>query len=272
MFAFPEIDPIAFSIGPVAIRWYALAYMAGLLLGYALLRWQIAKDNAPLSVPQLDHLLNASLAGILLGGRLGYVLFYKPAYYFSNPIEIVMIWQGGMSFHGGFLGVLCAIYLLSRRASVPFLALGDAVAMAAPLGLFFGRIANFINAELYGRVTTSPLGIIFPGAGPDPRHPSQLYEALSEGILLFCVLFTAYQLKMRQPASQRRDGHIMALFAMGYGSARYLVEFVREPDAHIGLLINMPFFTLSMGQLLCLPMILAGAVLYITISRKHRNV
>ena len=272
LFTSPHIDRVAIALGPLQIRGYTLAYVAGLIGGWWILRRQIKAGLSVLSADQLDGLMNACLVGILVGGRLGYVLFYNPSAYLAAPMDVFKVWQGGMSFHGGFLGVLCAIYLLSRRASVPFLALGDAVAMAAPLGLFFGRIANFINAELYGRVTTSPLGIIFPGAGPDPRHPSQLYEALSEGILLFCVLFTAYQLKMRQPASQRRDGHIMALFAMGYGSARYLVEFVREPDAHIGLLINMPFFTLSMGQLLCLPMILAGAVLYISISRKHRNV
>lgn len=269
MFEFPHIDPIAFSLGPFHIRWYALSYMVGLLLGWFVLKRQIAKDNAPLTSPQLDSLLNYCLVGILAGGRLGYVFFYKPVHYLMNPAEIIMIWQGGMSFHGGFLGVVFAVYLFSRRHKLPFLGIGDAVTMVAPIGLFFGRIANFINAELYGRITESPFGIVFPNAGPYPRHPSQLYEAMLEGLVLFILLYIVYQHKMKKPESRSQHGLILALFLMFYGGARYIIEFAREPDAHIGYLIDLPLFTLSMGQLLCLPMVICGAMMWTNIKRKR---
>ena len=272
MFKFPQIDPIAISVGPIDVRWYALAYMAGFLLGWYILRSSIKKYGQPLSLPQLDTLLNASLLGVILGGRLGYVLFYQPDYYLANPVQILAIWQGGMSFHGGFLGVLCAVIAVARYYKLSILSIGDAVCMVAPIGLFFGRIANFINAELYGRTTDSIFGIVFPNAGPLPRHPSQLYEAALEGPVLFIILFWFYRKKYLPTALSRiADGTILAYFLIGYGLSRYCVEFAREPDAHIGYLISHPYFTLSMGQILSLPMIFAGLllILYLRKAKAH---
>ncbi len=268
MFSFPQIDPIAFSLGPVDVRWYALAYMAGFILGWLMLRHIIKTYHQPLSLAQLDTLLNASLLGVIVGGRLGYVLFYQPEFYLANPLQIFALWQGGMSFHGGFLGVICAVIGVGRYYRLTILAVGDAVAMVAPIGLFFGRIANFINAELYGRVTESAFGIVFPDAGDLPRHPSQLYEACLEGVVLFLFLFWQYR-KHYAPdtARQTRHGTILAYFLIGYGLARYLVEFVRQPDAHIGYLVSLPYFSLSMGQLLSLPMIAVGAGLVLYLRR-----
>lgn len=263
MFSFPQIDPIAFSLGPVDVRWYALAYMAGFILGWLMLRQIIKTYHQPLSLPQLDTLLNASLLGVIVGGRLGYVLFYQPGFYLANPLQIFALWQGGMSFHGGFLGVICAVIAVGRYYRLNILAVGDAVAMVAPIGLFFGRLANFINAELYGRVTDSAFGIVFPGAGSQPRHPSQLYEACLEGLVLFVFLFWRYRQIYRPDSTRDTSGHgtILAYFLIGYGLSRYLVEFAREPDAHIGYLVSLPYFTLSMGQLLSLPMIVAGVAM-----------
>ena len=252
-FSFPIIDPVAFSLGPLSVRWYALAYMAGLILGWYLLRRRITSRLSSLSPTQLDMLLNLSVVGILLGGRLGYVLFYQPQYYAANPAEILKIWQGGMSFHGGFLGVCIIILLTARLYRLDWRDIGDDVAYVAPVGLFFGRVANFINAELYGRVTDSPFGIIFPGAGPLPRHPSQLYEAALEGVVLFIVLAV---IQHRYRAT--RPGLLMAVFFAGYGIARFVIEFVREPDAHLGFIIDGAMIQLSMGQLLSLPMLLIG--------------
>lgn len=252
-FSFPIIDPVAFSLGPLSVRWYALAYMAGLILGWYLLRRRITSGLSSLSPTQLDMLLNLSVVGILLGGRLGYVLFYQPQYYAANPAEILKIWQGGMSFHGGFLGVCIIILLTARLYRLDWRDIGDDVAYVAPVGLFFGRVANFINAELYGRVTDSPFGIIFPGAGPLPRHPSQLYEAALEGVVLLIVLAV---IQHRYRAT--RPGLLMAVFFAGYGIARFVIEFVREPDAHLGFIIDGAMIQLSMGQLLSLPMLLIG--------------
>ena len=252
-FSFPVIDPVAFSLGPLSVRWYALAYMAGLILGWYLLRRRITSGRSSLSPAQLDMLLNLSVVGILLGGRLGYVLFYQPQYYAAYPAEILKIWQGGMSFHGGFLGVCIIILLTARLYRLDWRDIGDDVAYVAPVGLFFGRVANFINAELYGRVTDSPFGIIFPGAGPLPRHPSQLYEAALEGVVLF-ILLALIQHRYRAT----RPGLLMAVFFAGYGLARFVIEFVREPDAHLGFIIDGAMIQLSMGQLLSLPMLLIG--------------
>ena len=252
-FSFPIIDPVAFSLGPLSVRWYALAYMAGLILGWYLLRRRITSGRSSLSPAQLDMLMNLSVVGILLGGRLGYVLFYQPQYYAAYPAEILKIWQGGMSFHGGFLGVCIIILLTARLYRLDWRDIGDDVAYVAPVGLFFGRVANFINAELYGRVTDSPFGIIFPGAGPLPRHPSQLYEAALEGVVLFIMLAL---IQHRYRAT--RPGLLMAVFFAGYGLARFVIEFVREPDAHLGFIIDGAMIQLSMGQLLSLPMLLIG--------------
>ena len=251
LFTFPQIDPVAIALGPLQIRWYALAYVAGLIGGWWVLRRQIAAGLSVLNKDQLDGLMNACLVGILVGGRLGYVLFYNPSAYLAAPLDIFKVWQGGMSFHGGLSGVILAILWCARRYRLRALSIGDEVALVAPLGLLFGRLANFINGELYGRVTDHPFGIIFPGGGPLPRHPSQLYEAASEGLVLLGLVWAV---RRWQHKIQAADGLVLSTFLIGYGLARFLVEFVRAPDAHIGLLAA----GLSMGQLLCLPMIVAG--------------
>ncbi len=255
---FPVIDPVLLQIGPFAIRWYALAYIAGLVLGW----WQLSRlvsnahlwpaDRAPMTKLHLDDFLLWATLGIVLGGRLGYVLFYNPGYYLQNPAEALAVWQGGMSFHGGFLGVCVAIVLFARRHAIPTLSLGDAVAVVAPIGLFFGRIANFINAELWGRTTDLPWGVFFPNGGPEPRHPSQLYEAALEGALLFVVLRI-----LVARGGLKRPGLAIGVFLLGYGLARMLVELVRVPDEQLGYLLG----PVTMGMLLSAPMALVGLAL-----------
>ncbi len=255
---FPVIDPVLLQIGPFAIRWYALAYIAGLVLGW----WQLSRlvsndhlwpaDRAPMTKLHLDDFLLWATLGIVLGGRLGYVLFYNPGYYLQNPAEALAVWQGGMSFHGGFLGVCVAVVLFARRHAIPMLSLGDAVAVVAPIGLFFGRIANFINAELWGRTTDLPWGVVFPNGGPQPRHPSQLYEAALEGALLFVVL----QILVAR-GGLKRPGLAIGVFLLGYGVARMLVELVRVPDEQVGYL----FGPVTMGMMLSAPMALVGLAL-----------
>ena len=267
LFTFPAIDPVAIAFGPVQIRWYALAYVAGLIGGWWVMRYQIRVGQSVLNCNQLDWLLNASLIGILAGGRLGYVLFYNPVAYLSAPLNVLKVWEGGMSFHGGLVGVILAILFCARRFQLKALAIGDEVALVAPLGLFFGRIANFINGELYGRVTDHPLGIVFPSGGPLPRHPSQLYEAGLEG---FVLLFLVWGLRRQQLAKGLGHGLILSCFLGGYGLARFGIELVREPDAHIGLLATDVFSAgFTMGQLLCLPMIAAGLLGLLWCSRKR---
>jgi len=253
---FPDFDPVLVHLGPFAIRWYALAYIAGILLGWryavTLLKtpslWM--RRPAPISTEQLDDLVLWITLGVIVGGRLGHTLFYTPELIWRDPVEILKVWHGGMSFHGGALGVLLAISVFAWRNGLDLLRLGDLVAAGAPIGLFFGRIANFINGELWGRPTTLPWGIIFPGAGPLPRHPSQLYEASLEGLLLFAVL--AWAVWARRWTDRR--GVIMGLFVAGYGLVRISLENVREPDAY------MPAFPfgLTMGMMLSAPMVLAG--------------
>jgi len=247
---FPAFDPVLVQLGPFAIRWYALAYIAGLLLGWQLLKRIVQRPGWTVTPEQIDDLLFYATLGVILGGRLGFVLFYHPGYYLTHPLEILFVWQGGMSFHGGLIGVITAAWIFARRHGLPVLEVGDAVAVVAPIGLFFGRIANFINAELWGRVTDVPWGVIFPGAGPEPRHPSQLYEALLEGIVLFVVL----QVMARGGRDPAKAGRLGGAFLLGYGLARAFVELFREPDAHLGYLFGF----ITMGQLLSLPMMLAG--------------
>ena len=265
-FSFPQIDPIAFAIGPLAIRWYALSYMAGLLGGWQILRMLAKKPHSPVSVLQIDGLLNYILFGVIIGGRAGYVLFYHPASYLSDPFAILRIWEGGMSFHGGFLGVVFATLFYHRRHKIPLTALSDRVALVAPLGLFFGRIANFINGELYGRVTSHPIGMIFPTGGDLPRHPSQLYEAGLEGLVLGLILMVAWQRRWHITL----PGSLVALFLMGYGTARFIVEFAREPDAHLGL-YQLGQLGFSQGQLLSLPMFAIGLFYIIWLVQNHRK-
>lgn len=254
--AFPAFDPVIVDIGGFQIRWYAVAYIAGIFLGYVyvlrLVRTErIWPDNKPsVTTTFIDDLLLWTALGIILGGRLGYVLFYNFDYFLENPSEILAIWQGGMSFHGGFAGVILAILVYSRLKGAPILSVGDLVAAGTPFGLLFGRIANFINGELYGRVTEVPWGFIFPDGGPLPRHPSQLYEALLEGIVLFLIL----RLATHRFAALSRPGTVIALFFIFYGVFRTAVEFVRMPDAHIGFLTG----GLTMGMVLSIPMIPIG--------------
>jgi phosphatidylglycerol:prolipoprotein diacylglycerol transferase len=249
---FPAIDPVAIAIGPVAIRWYALAYIVSLLLGWRYCL--VLADRPPHLVRRrdIDDFLIWATLGVVLGGRLGYVLFYNPAYYLAHPIEALYIWQGGMSFHGGAIGVAVAIWLFDRVRGIPLLAFADIICAAVPVGLFFGRIANFINGELYGRVTDVPWAVVFPAGGMLPRHPSQLYQAAAEGLLLFLVLLLAERVGAR-----RYPGLICGLFLAGYAVARMSGELFRQPDAQIGFLI----FGTTMGQLLSIPLLLIGVAL-----------
>ena len=262
-FSFPQIDPIAFAIGPLAIRWYALSYMAGLLGGWQILRHLAKQPHSPVTVLQIDGLLNYILFGVILGGRIGYVLFYQPASYLADPLTIFKIWQGGMSFHGGFLGVVFAVLLFQRRHKIILADLSDRVALVAPIGLFFGRLANFINGELYGRVTTHPIGMVFPHGGDLPRHPSQLYEAGLEGLVLGVILMMAWRMGWHKKA----PGSLVALFLIGYGTARFMVEFAREPDTHLGL-YQLGQIGFSQGQLLSLPMIATGLLYGLWLMQK----
>lgn len=255
---FPVIDPVIIQLGPVAIRWYAMAYIAGLLLGLLYTKTIVRRDalwagKPPLTPGHLDDFFFWAVLGVVIGGRLGYVIFYATDVFYADPFSALRVWEGGMSFHGGFLGVTVAMLWFCRANGIPLLSLFDVVAAAAPIGLLFGRIANFINAELWGRVTDAPWAMVFPGAGPLPRHPSQLYEAALEGVLLFLIL--AWLVFRR--ASLKVSGLTAGVFVAGYGVFRFLVEFVREPDPQIGLF----FGWLSMGMLLSLPMVIAGALL-----------
>jgi len=258
---YPEIDPVIVSLGPVAIRWYGLAYAVGLLLGW---RYVLRLNGGPAALlrkRQVDDLLIWMVVGVVLGGRLGSVLFYNLPYYLERPIEVLFVWQGGMSFHGGVLGVIVALLIYARRLEVPLLRLADLVAPAIPIGLFFGRVANFINAELYGRPSEVPWAMVFP-TDPDrlPRHPSQLYEAGLEGALLFVALAW---LAWRTDAF-RRPGLLSGVFLVGYAIVRGLVELVREPDQQLG------FFAAdsTMGQWLSLPMLVGGLLLIWLAARR----
>jgi phosphatidylglycerol---prolipoprotein diacylglyceryl transferase len=251
---FPAINPVLISIGPFAVRWYALAYIVGIIAGWFYARAIIASDKlwggrAPFSVTDFDDFVIWITLGIILGGRIGYVLFYNPQHFAANPIEIVQLWNGGMSFHGGVIGCVLAIVLFAHWRRIPILSLGDVTAAVAPIGLLLGRLANFINGELWGRAADVPWAMIFPHGGPVPRHPSQLYEAALEGVVLFLVL----ALLVRSGAL-KRPGLVTGVFAIGYGVARITCELFREPDAQLGFLWG----GLTMGMLLCIPLILAG--------------
>ncbi|HJS33039.1 MAG TPA: prolipoprotein diacylglyceryl transferase [Alphaproteobacteria bacterium] len=260
--AFPAIDPIAIEIGPFVVRWYALAYIAGIVLGWRYALYLAERPPKFIDRPTLDDFVVWVTLGVILGGRLGYVLFYKPVYFALNPEEIVFLWRGGMSFHGGLVGVILAIVLFARRRGISMFALGDIVAAAAPIGLFFGRIANFINAELWGRPSDAPWAIVFP---PDraqvPRHPSQLYEAMFEGLVLFAIL--AYL--AHRPGVRERPGRLGGWFLIGYAIARMSGELFREPDAHLGYIVG----PVTMGQILSLPMIVAGWWLVASSARRN---
>jgi phosphatidylglycerol:prolipoprotein diacylglycerol transferase len=247
---FPAIDPVLVEIGPFALRWYALAYIAGIVLGWIIAKRLVALAPVAASKAQLDDFVTWATLGIILGGRLGYVLFYRPGHYLLNPWEALYVWQGGMSFHGGMLGVIVAAWWFCRKEGIDPLVFGDRVAAVAPLGLFFGRLANFVNGELWGRVTDVPWAMVFPTGGPDPRHPSQLYQAAMEGLLLFAVM----QVLVRRPGLRARPGLLTGVFLAGYGLARMVGELFRQPDAHLGFLPG----GVTMGQVLSLPMLAAG--------------
>ena len=262
MFQFPNINPIALDFGLVKISWYALSYVAGILTSWYLIIKIIKMKKIKISNKIVNELISNCMIGIILGGRLGYVTFYNPEYYFNNLMEIFKIWNGGMSFHGGLIGVILAIIYSSRTLNIPIMLFSDLVAIVSPIGLFFGRIANFINGELFGRVTNHNLGMIFPNGGKFPRHPSQLYEAFFEGIILFFIMLVL----MNKSDFFEKKGFLTASFVFFYGIFRFFIEYFREPDGHIGLI----YFNLSMGQILSLPMIVSG--LYFMINLYYKKI
>ena len=250
MLIHPQFDPIALQLGPLAIRWYGLMYLIGFGAFFFLGRMRARRDAwRGINEALIDDLLFFGVLGVILGGRLGYILFYKPIYYLSHPLEIFMVWQGGMAFHGGFLGVLVAMALVARKHKLSWLAVTDFIAPLVPLGLASGRLGNFINGELWGRIAPAdlPWSMVFASGGPLPRHPSQLYQFAMEGLLLFALLWF-------YSSRPRPIGAISGLFLAGYGVFRFVAEFFREPDDFLGLLA----FSLSMGQWLSLPMIVTG--------------
>lgn len=251
--AFPNIDPVIFAIGPFAIRWYALAFIAGLLIGVKYLGSFVGNPPYAMDQKNVDDFLVWATLGVVLGGRLGYVVFYNLEFYTAYPLAVLKVWEGGMSFHGGLLGVIVSIILFCRQRNLSFLGVSDAVSCAAPIGLFFGRVANFINGELFGRVSDVPWAMVFPYGGLLPRHPSQLYEAGLEGMALFIILFSFSKKEMLR----QKPGFLSGVFIIGYAVARGFVELFREPDAHIGFL----FGNFTMGQLLSVPLVLLGIYL-----------
>lgn len=255
---FPNIDPVAFAIGPLAVHWYGLAYVAGIMIGWLYARKLIDRptlwkgDAAPMTKTHLDDFLVWIAVGIVVGGRTGYVLFYDLPVMLENPIRIIQIWNGGMSFHGGLMGAIVAMILFARKNMIPVWSMFDIIAAVVPIGLLFGRIANFINGELWGRLSSAPWAIVFPTGGPFARHPSQLYEAALEGIVLLLLLASL----IFGTKAFKTPGLIAGIFVMGYGLSRIFVEFFREPDAQLGYLLGTNWLT--MGMVLSSPMVLIG--------------
>lgn len=254
------IDPILIDLGPFRLSWYGLMYVFGFVASYLLVRYQMKKKDFGVSKPEVEDLFFYIILGLIIGARLGYVLFYDLKMYLADPLEIFAIWHGGMSFHGGLIGVLLVAILFSWKRKKVFWKIADLFIVTAPIGLALGRIGNFINGELYGRVTQVPWGMIFPRGGPLPRHPSQLYESALEGGVLFLILWFVKDKKIP-------TGGLLALFLSVYGAFRFFVEFFREPDSQLGFILG-PF---SMGQVLCSFMIVAGVVLYIYLREKPRT-
>ncbi len=254
---FPAIDPVAVRLGPLQVHWYGLAYVAGILLGWLYAHWLLKKeelwpgDRQPMTLTRLDDFITWSVLGIIVGGRLGYALFYAPGFFLSHPLTIFKVWDGGMSFHGGLIGMTVVMIAFSRKHGIRTWSLLDLIATVTPVGLFFGRIANFINAELWGRTGDVPWAVVFPGAGPLPRHPSQLYEAGLEGVVTLVILLVATQIFR----SLKRPGLTASLFICLYALSRIFVEFFREPDPQLGYLFGG---WLTMGMVLSTPMLLIG--------------
>ena len=246
----PSIDPIIFSLGFVDIRWYSMAYIGAFLIGIYLIKYFNNKHINIIQNKIIDEFFIWAVSSVILGGRIGYVIFYQMENFIQNPIYLFYIWRGGMSFHGGLLGMMIAIYLFSKKNNLNFFTLSDLVSLVAPIGIFFGRIANFINIELIGKVTNFPLAIIYPTIDNYPRHPSQLYEAFFEGIILFIILVFIFNKKKLN----KNSGFVSGYFLLIYGILRFLIEYLREPDQHIGLIFNL----FSMGQILCIPIIFFG--------------
>lgn len=259
-FNFPDIDPIAFALGPVSVHWYGLAYVAGFIGSYLLLGWLDRIWDLGLSADDRLEIMLAAIIGVVVGARLGYVLFYSEGVWLKDPLYIVRTWEGGMSFHGGLAGICLAAWIESKRLDVTLLRLCDAGAVGAPIGLFFGRLANFVNGELWGRPTSSSWGIVFPGAGVEARHPSQLYEAVLEGLVIFVVML--YLGRRKRP-----DGFMIGVMMTLYGVFRIAIEFFREPDRQLGFI----FGSVTMGQLLSLPLIALGVWLVWRASRAERT-
>jgi len=266
---FPNFDPVLIQLGPFAIRWYALAYILGILLGWLYARAIIRNEKlwggpAPITAVDFDDFIVWVTLGVILGGRLGYVLFYNPSYFAEHPLEALQLWKGGMSFHGGFTGCVVAVVLFAKSRGIPVLSLGDVTCAVGPIGLFLGRLANFINGELWGRPSDAAWAMVFPTGGPVPRHPSQLYEAALEGLLLFVVLGLLVRV-----GALKRPGLIIGAFAVGYALSRSFAELFREPDAQLGFLWG----GLTMGMVLSLPLLLFGIVLTtIALRRPPLNV
>jgi phosphatidylglycerol---prolipoprotein diacylglyceryl transferase len=264
---FPVFNPVAIAIGPIAIRWYALAYICGIVLGWLYARALLKNEKlwggpAPISLAQLDDFILWVTIGIILGGRTGYVLFYNPSFFIQHPAEIFILWKGGMSFHGGFMGCVAAVILFCRANKLPILPLGDITTAVGPIGLLLGRIANFVNSELWGRAADPdlPWAMIFPNGGPEPRHPSQLYEAGLEGIVLFTILAIMIRL-----GALKRPGLVLGSFIALYGLARITGEMFREPDPQLGFLWG----GLTMGMLLSVPMVVAGTIIIMQTLRRE---
>ena len=257
----PSIDPVIVSLGVIQIRWYGIAYVLGFLLGIYLIKQINQNYQKRMQNKQIDDFFIWSVIGVILGGRIGYVLFYQTATILTDPMNILFIWKGGMSFHGGLIGIIISIFLFSKKYSIDYFQLSDLVSSVAPVGLFLGRLANFINVELYGRVTDFPLAMIYPSIDQAPRHPSQLYEAFFEGLVLFCGLVLINQ-------RNNNAGVVSGSFLVGYGIIRFFIEFFRQPDAHMGFIT----LQLSMGQLLSIPMFIIGLIILRKSLKKHEAV
>ena len=262
MLTYPDIDPVLLHLGPLQLRWYGLMYVLGFAATYLLVRYQLKERSFPELQEHFENVNIALIISMIIGSRLGYVLFYNPAYYFSHPLEIAATWSGGMSFHGGTIGLVVGGWWYARRKKIPFFRAADTYMVTIPIGLALGRLGNFINGELFGRPSELPWAMVFPSGGPVPRHPSQLYEAFFEGLVLFILLWS---LRHRPYLGYRLwpHGSLLALFFIGYGTLRFLIEFTREPDAQIGLI--GPF---SMGQILCGLMIAAGVLLWYQLVKR----